>query len=156
MRPTWNPNTRTMDYTTANGLKFSVKATKKEVSRALLGDYHQVYNIWVIRGEEKRRFTFHDSIQNYNYGRGVTPGMLNNALDSIISDCYAAVNCPAFWEFANEFGYGDEDMAAARMAFNGCHNNLRKMQDLFSMENIEDINQTQYSGEWDSLCDLDK
>lgn len=139
-----------MEYTTNNGLTFSVKATKKEVSRAMLGDYHQVYNIWIIRGKEKRSFRFHDSVHNYNIGKGVTKGMLRDALDCIISDCYAAINCPLFWEFANEFGYGDEQMAVARMAFNGCHNNLRKMQDLFSMEEIEDINQTLYSGEWDS------
>lgn len=149
MRPTYNPSTKVMDYTTNNGLTFSVKATKKEVNKSFLGYWHQVYDIWITRGDEKRRFTFHDSAQNYEYGTGVTPGMLNTALECIISDCYAAINCPLFWEFANEFGYGDEQMAEARRAFNGCHNNLRKMQDLFSMENIEDINQSFYSGEWD-------
>lgn len=137
-------------FRTNNGLTFGVKATKKEVNKSFLGYWHQVYNIYILRGSEKQRFTFHDSAHNYEVGKGVTTEMLTYAIEAIISDCYAAINCPTFVDFICEFAYGDEEKAEARRAFNGCHNNLRKMQELFSMEEIEDINQTLYSEAWDN------
>ena len=137
-------------FKTNNGLGFGVKATKKEVSKSFLGYWHQVYNIWILRGDQKQRFTFHDSAHNYELGKGVTTEMLKNAVECIIADSYAAMNCPTYSEFADEFGYWEDNTSAGRRAFNGCHNNLRKMQELFSMEEIEDINQTLYSEAWDT------
>lgn len=148
MKPTWNPKTQTLDFTTNNGLVFSMKATKKEVSKALLGDYHQVYNIWIIYNGKRERFTFHDSVHNYNFGREATPQMIYDALECIVTDCYIAMNSPLFSEFVCEFGYTDDQMAEARRAYNGCHNSLRKMEDLFPEGGLEDINDTMCDGDW--------
>ncbi len=130
----------TKNYTLADGTIFKVSTRKNKVTKDLLGDWHQSYYIIInIRGVE-RKFTFHDSVYNYRLGR-VSPSLIEDAIGCIVSDCYAAKNNPLFWEFANEFGYGDEEMATARRAFNGCHNSLRKMEELFSWAEIEELSE---------------
>ena len=131
---------KTITLTTKENVTFKVTARKKEVSTAMLGDYHQVYTIVIERNGEKKNFTFHDSIHNFNTGKEADNQMLIDAVYCITCDCFAAENNPTFIEFANEFGYGDEQRGEARRTFNACHASLNKMLDLFSMDTIYDIN----------------
>ena len=131
---------KTITLTTKENVTFKVTAKKKEVSTAMLGDYHQVYTIVIERNGEKKNFTFHDSIYNFNMGKEADTQMLIDAVYCITNYCFAAENNPTFLEFANVFGYGDEQRGEARRAFNACHASLNKMLDLFSMDTIYDIN----------------
>lgn len=126
-------------YTIPNGTTFSISAKKKEISTALLGDYHQVYTITIACRGIKESFTFHDSIYNYRRGTPATEPMLRDALNSVLMDAETAKLCPSFRDFICEFGYGDEQKAEARRVFNGCHRNLTKVSNLFTKADTDQI-----------------
>ena len=121
-----------MSYKLPDGPDFTVSAKKKEVSKAMLGDYHQVYTITIKRGNVKKNFTFHDSVYNYRADKGATEPMLRDALYSILLDADCAEYCPTFRDFICEYNLGDEQQAEARRAFNQCHQTLMKISEMFS------------------------
>lgn len=132
-------------YTIGN-LNFEVSTTNKRVCyerfvKGYPGDpTHYLYDIVIKRGGVTESFEFHDSIHNYQINREFAESDLNNALDCIISDAYAFINCKNVEDFAVEYGYDYfENRKEVLEIWEKIVENWKKVSNLFSEDDLDNI-----------------
>jgi len=100
-------------------------------------NYCKKYRLELSYNGKKYRFTFHDSIYNYNHNIKL------NKLDTIYavlmdSQSYSSVR--SFQEFCDEFGYDIwENQKEAKKAYNGCMRAYEALHNIFSDDELEKL-----------------
>lgn len=116
-----------------NAINYTI--TSKELQRNKHGKCYK-YIIELQRNNKKENFCFTDSIYNYEHD------MAFNILDLIaclLLDMHAYDDYNNIDEFAWAFGYNMDDIEninQTKKAYNACHDNSKKMHDLFTNKEL--------------------
>jgi hypothetical protein len=143
------------NYTFENGNTFSVSAGNRRANHSRFvttyqgNPTHYTYKITIEYKGKSESFTFHDSIYNYQNKKGATEEMIDNALECLIDDYYAYLNCNNVGEFADEFGYDYlDDKRRVNRIWKLLGENWDKLDNLFTEEEASEIEQKTRRNLW--------
>lgn len=117
-------------------MNYTIKTVAKKLidSPFTKGKCHQ-YRIEIEHNGKKARFTYHDSVYNYEHKKELD---YNNALYCLILDSRAYSETEDILDFCFQFGY-EKDEKRCRQAYKGCEENHHKLTSLFTDKEIEEL-----------------
>ncbi len=126
-----------------NGLEISMSSRNTGAVANVFGDkgLRYKYNVTVKTANGQTRFTFYDSIHNYNAGISeLDHDRLKNALSCFLSDGMSYDCSYNFIDFCQELGY-DSDSRRAMTVYNACKRHHLAAVRVFGPEYAEIYNQ---------------
>lgn len=129
-------------YTLSNGKKVNVTLKNKRVNKNFFGRNaeHYAYTV-VVEAEGSKiayKTTFHDSIANYRSGKGPSVALIDEGVYSIIMDADSYKANPNYNDFANEFGYS-EDEEKGRKVYKACKDTHDILNAMLTEEEIDSL-----------------
>lgn len=117
-------------------MNYTIKTVYKKVidSPFCKGKCYQ-YRIEIENNGKKARFTYHDSVFNYENKKDLN---YDDVLECLISEARAYSTTEDILDFCFQFGYV-KDKKRCRQAYKGCEENYYKLNTLFTEEEIEEL-----------------
>lgn len=109
--------------------------TKKVIDNPFSTGKCYQYRVEIENNGKKARFTYHDSVYNYEHKKAID---YNDVLYCIISDARAYSETEDILDFYVEFGY-EKNIDGCREAYKGCEDNYHKLNLLFTDEEINEL-----------------
>lgn len=128
----------TKTYELPNGTKVKVTAKNKRVAKKFMNAEHYAYTITIEAGDKMFKTTYHDSIRNYNIGKGATEEMIDTALDCILMDYDSYDYNPDLNDFMDEYGYDPEDDKGEKV-YKACKATFDALNAMFTRQELEDL-----------------
>lgn len=128
----------TKTYELPNGTKVKVTAKNKRVAKKFMNAEHYAYTITIEVGDKMFKTTYHDSIRNYNIGKGATEEMIDTALDCILMDYDSYDYNPDLNDFMDEYGYDPEDDKGEKV-YKACKATFDALNAMFTRQELEDL-----------------
>jgi hypothetical protein len=128
----------TKTYELPNGTKVKVTAKNKRVAKRFMNAEHYAYTITIEVGDKMFKTTYHDSIRNYNIGKGATEEMIDTALDCILMDYDSYDYNPDLNDFMDEYGYDPEDDKGEKV-YKACKATFDALNAMFTRQELEDL-----------------
>lgn len=128
----------TKTYELPNGTKVKVTAKNKRVAKKFMNAEHYAYTITIEVGDKMFKTTYHDSIRNYNIGKGATEEMIDTALDCILMDYDSYDYNPDLNDFMDEYGYDPEDDKGEKV-YKACKATFEALNAMFTRKELEDL-----------------
>jgi hypothetical protein len=128
----------TKTYELPNGTKVKVTAKNKRVAKKFMNAEHYAYTITIEVGDKMFKTTYHDSIRNYNIGKGATEEMIDTALDCILMDYDSYDYNPGLSDFMDEYGYDPEDDNGEKV-YKACKATFDALNAMFTRQELEDL-----------------
>lgn len=128
----------TKTYELPNGTKVKVTAKNKRVAKKFMNAEHYAYTITIEVGDKMFKTTYHDSIRNYNIGKGATEEMIDTALDCILMDYDSYDYNPDLNDFMDEYGYDPEDDKGEKV-YKACKATFNALNAMFTRQELEDL-----------------
>ena len=129
----------TKTYDLPDGRKAKVTANNKRVAKKFMNAKHYAYTITIEVGDKMFKTTFHDSVRNYNIGKGATEEMIDNALECILMDYDSYDYNRNLQDFMDEYGYDPEESTGEKV-FNACKATFEGLNAMFSREDLTALN----------------
>lgn len=130
----------TKTYDLPDGRKVKVTAKNKRVAKKFMNAEHYAYTITVEVDDKMFKTTFHDSVRNYQLGKGATEEMIDTALDCILMDYDSYDYNPNLQDFMDGYGYDPEDNTGEKV-FNACKATFNALNEMFSREDLNELNE---------------
>lgn len=130
----------TKTYTLSNGTEVKVTAKNKRVAKKFMDAEHYAYTITIEVDDKMFKTTFHDSVRNYQFGKGATKEMIDTALDCILMDYDSYDYNQNLQDFMDEYGYDPEDNTGEKV-FNACKATFNALNEMFSREDLNELNE---------------
>lgn len=128
----------TKTYELPNGTKVKVTAKNKRVAKKFMNAEHYAYTITIEVGDKMFKTTFHDSIRNYQLGKGATEEMIDTALDCILMDYDSYDYADDLNDFMDEYGYDPEDDKGEKV-YKACKATFEALNAMFTRKELEDL-----------------
>jgi hypothetical protein len=128
----------TKTYELPNGTKVKVTAKNKRVAKKFMNAEHYAYTITIEVGDKMFKTTYHDSIRNYQLGKGATKEMIDTALDCILMDYDSYDYNPDLNDFMDEYGYDPEDDKGEKV-YKACKATFDALNAMFTRQELEDL-----------------
>lgn len=130
----------TKTYDLPDGRKVKVTAKNKRVAKKFMNAEHYAYTITVEVDDKVFKTTFHDSVRNYQFGKGATKEMIDTALDCILMDYDSYDYNPNLQDFMDEYGYDPEENTGEKV-FNACKATFNALNEMFSREDLNKLSE---------------
>lgn len=128
----------TKTYDLPDGRKVKVTAKNKRVAKKFMNAEHYAYTITVEVDDKMFKTTFHDSVRNYQLGKGATKEMIDNALDCILMDSDSYDYNRNLQDFMDEYGYDPEENTGEKV-FNACKATYEALSIMMTREEMNDL-----------------
>lgn len=109
--------------------------TKKLIDSPFAKGKCYQYRIEIENDGKKARFTYHDSVHNYERKKELD---YNIVLECLILDARAYSETEDILDFCMEFGY-EKDMKRCRQAYKGCEETYYKLKTLFTENELREL-----------------
>lgn len=113
-------------------------AKNKRVAKRFHDAEHYAYTVTVEVGNKMFKTTFHDSVRNYELGKGATKEMIDNALDCILMDYDSYDYNPNLQDFMDEYGYDPEENTG-KQVYEACKATYKALSIMMTREELNDL-----------------
>ena len=125
-------------YTLKSGKEVKVTASHRRMSQAW-GQTHYAYTIVMAAGEDRYRFTYHDSAANYQRGLTFHEGVLDGAVYCALMDASSTEEYPTKEEFLRAYGYDWSNMKEGLQAYWACREATARINEMMTREEQEEL-----------------
>lgn len=109
--------------------------TKKAIDSPFCEGKCYQYRIEIENDGKKARFTYNDSVHNYEIKKELD---YDNVLYCLMLDARAYSETEDFLDFCMQFGY-EKDKKRCRRAYKGCEETYYKLNTLFTEKELEEL-----------------
>lgn len=122
-------------------MNYTIKTVTKKVidSPFCKGKCYQ-YRIEIENNGKKARFTYNDSVYNYEHKKELD---YNNVLYCLISEARAYSETEDILDFCFTFGY-EKNKKRCREAYKGCEDTYYKLNSLFTEKELKEMEEKGY------------